>query len=67
MLYIRCGYATYTIELTVDRIEAGLGRSSLCLVYAYSLHRALLAPTSVVLDRHGWGCIMLAYAIDMRC
>ena len=42
MLYIRCGYATYTIELTADRTEAGLGRSSLRLVYAHSLYGALL-------------------------
>jgi len=67
MLYIRCGYATYTIELTADRTEAGLGGFSLRLVYIYDLRRALLAPTSVVLDRHSWGCIILAYTMDMRC
>ena len=47
-------------------MEAGLGRSSLRLVYAYSLRRALLAPTSVVLDRYSRGCIILVYAIDIR-
>ena len=52
MLYTRYRYTTYTIELTADRTEAGLGRSSLRLVYTYSLRRALLAPTSVVLDRY---------------
>jgi len=35
-----------------DRIEVGLGRSGLYLVYTHSLHRAFLAPTRVVLDRH---------------
>jgi hypothetical protein len=66
MLYIRYGYATYTIELTVDRIDAGLGGSSLRLAYIYSLRRTLLAPTRVILDRYCWGCIRLAYAIDIR-
>jgi len=66
MLYIRCRYATYTIELTVDSAEVGLGKSSLYLVYAHSLHRAFLAPTRVVLNSYSWGCIRLAYAIGMR-
>ena len=52
--------------MTVDSVEAGLGRSSLRLVYAHSLCGALLAPTRVILDYHGWDCIRLAYAMDMR-
>jgi len=52
MLYIRCGYATYTIELIADSAEAGLGEFSLRLVYAYSLRKAFLAPTCVVLDSY---------------
>jgi len=52
MLYIRYGYITYTIELIADRIEAGLGGSSLRLAYIYSLYGAFLAPTRVILDRH---------------
>ena len=66
MLCIRYRYATYTIELTADRAEAGLGGSSLYLVYAYFLRGAFLAYTHVVLDRYSWGCIRLAYAMDMR-
>jgi len=53
MLYRRYRYATYTIELTADRTEAGLGGSSLYLVYIHSLRQALLAPTRVILDRYG--------------
>jgi len=52
MLYIRYRYATYTIELMADRTEAGLGGSGLYLVYIYSLYKAFLAPTYVILDRH---------------
>jgi len=52
MLYIRCGYATYTIELTADRMEVGLGGFSLRLVYTHDLRRALLAPTGVILNRY---------------
>ena len=55
------------MELTADRAEVGLGGSSLRLVYAHSLYRAFLVPICVVLDRHGWDCIRLAYAINMRC
>jgi len=43
---------TYTMELIADRIEVGLGGSSLRLVYVYFLYRAFLAPTCVVLDRY---------------
>jgi hypothetical protein len=50
MLYIRYRYTTYTIELMVDSIEVGLGRSSLYLVYTHPLRRAFLAPTYVILD-----------------
>jgi hypothetical protein len=57
---------TYTMELMVDRTEAGLGGSSLCLVYVYSLYRTLLAPTYIILDYYSWGYIRLVYAIDMR-
>jgi len=52
MLYIRYRYTTYTIELTADSVEAGLGRSSLHLVYIYSLRGAFLAPTYIILDRY---------------
>ena len=52
MLYIRCGYATYTIELTADSAEVGLGRSSLRLAYTHSLYKAFLAPTCVILDSY---------------
>ena len=54
------------MELTVDRTEAGLGRSSLYLVYAHSSRRASLAYTCVILDRYSWGCIRLVYAMGMR-
>ncbi len=57
---------TYTIELTADKTEAGLGGSSVRLAYARSSRRALLAPTRVVLDRHSGCCMRLAYAMDMR-
>jgi len=66
MLYRRYKYATYTIELIADNTDAGLGGSSLCLVYTYSLHQALLAPTRVVLYCYSWGCFRLAYAINIR-
>jgi len=66
MLYIRYRYAIYTIELIADKAEAGLGGSSLCSAYVYSLRRAFLTHTRVVLDRHSWGCIRLAYAMGMR-
>ena len=33
-----------------DRVETGLGGSSLYLVYVYSLYRAFLAPTYIVLN-----------------
>ena len=66
MLYRRYRYTTYTIELIVESTDAGLGGSSLRLVYIYSLHQALLAPTRVILDYYSWGYIRLAYAIDMR-
>jgi len=66
MLYIRYRYVTYTIELMADRIEVGLGRSSLRLAYIYSLHRAFLALTCVVLDRYSWGYIRLVYAMGIR-
>ena len=49
-----------------DSTEAGLGRSSLRLVYIYSLRRAFLAPTYVVLDRHSQGCIRLVYALAIQ-
>jgi hypothetical protein len=49
---IRYRYATYTIELTADSMEAGLGGSSLRLVYIYPLRRAFLAPTCIILDRY---------------
>jgi hypothetical protein len=52
ILYIRYRYITYTIEIIVDRAEVGLGRSSLRLVYIYSLRRAFLAPTYLILDRY---------------
>ena len=54
------------MELIADKTEAGLGGSGLRLVYIYSLHRAFLAPTCVVLDRYSWGCIRLAYAMGIR-
>ena len=54
------------MELTADRAEARLGRSSLHLVYAYSLHRACLIPTRVILDRYSWGYIRLVYAMGIR-
>jgi hypothetical protein len=66
MLGIRYRYTTYTIELIADSVEAGLGGSSLYLVYIHSLYRAFLAPTCVILDRYSWGCIKLAYALDIR-
>jgi hypothetical protein len=43
------------MELTADSVEAGLGGSSLRLVYIHPLRRAFLAPTRIVLDRHSWG------------
>ena len=66
MLYRRYRYTTYTIELIVESTDAGLGRSSLRLAYIYSLRRALLVPTYVILDYYSWGYIRLAYAIDIR-
>jgi len=50
----------------VDSIEAGLGGSSLRLVYIYSLYRAFLVPTYIILDRYSWGYIRLAYTIGIR-
>ena len=41
---------TYTRELTADIMEAGLGRSSLRLVYIYSLYRVFLIPTYIILN-----------------
>jgi len=52
MLYIRCGYTTYIIELTADSAEAGLSRSSLRLAYTHSLRKAFLAPTYIILDSY---------------
>ena len=54
------------MELTADKVEAGLNRSSVRLVYVYFLRRALLAPTHIILDRYSWYYMRLAYAIDMR-
>ena len=54
------------MELTAESTDAGLGRSSLRLAYTHSLRRALLAPTRVILDHYSWGCIRLAYAMDIR-
>ena len=54
------------MELIADRIEVGLGGSSLRLVYVYFLYRAFLAPTCVVLDRYSQGYIRLVYAIGIR-
>ena len=50
MLYKRYKYITYIMELMVNRAEAGLGRSSLHLVYAYSLYRAFLVLIYVILN-----------------
>ena len=66
MLYIRYRYTTYTIELIADRTEAGLGGSSLRLVYIYSSRRASLVYTYIILDRYSWGYIRLVYAIGIR-
>jgi hypothetical protein len=66
MLYIRYRYTSYTIELIVDRMEVGLGGSSLYLVYTHSLYRAFLVPTRVIIDYYSWGCIRLVYAIGIR-
>jgi len=54
------------MELIADRMEVGLGRSSLYLVYIYFLHGAFLAPTYIVLDRYSWGYIRLVYAMGIR-
>ena len=66
MLYIRYRYATYTIELMVDRTEARLGGSSLRLVYIHSSLRVFLTYTRVILNRYSWGCIRLVYAMGIR-
>ena len=66
MLYRGYRYATYTMELTADKAEAGLGRSRLCLAYIRSLYRALLAPTCVILGYYSRDCIRLAYAMNIR-
>ena len=66
MLYIRYRYTTYTIELTVNRIEARLGGSSLRLVYIYSSRRASLVYTYVILDRYSQGYIRLVYTIGIQ-
>jgi len=49
----------------VNKVEAGLGRSSLHLVYIYSLYRAFLVFTYVILNYYSEGYIRLVYAIDI--
>ena len=50
--------------LTKESIEAALGGSSIRLVYAYTVYRAVY--TRVILNQNGWGYIQLAYTPDMR-
>ena len=49
---------------TQESIEAVLGGSSICLVYAYVVYKAIY--TCVVLDRNSRGYIQLVYALDMQ-
>ena len=41
-----------------------LGGSSIRLVYAYTVYKAIY--TYIILDRNSWGYIQLAYILDMR-
>ena len=54
---LRIGYiqAIYTMVFTKESIEAVLGRSSIYLVYAYIVYKAIY--TRVILDRNSWGYI----------
>ena len=50
MLYKKYKYIIYIIELIADKEEIGLGGFSLYLIYTYSLHKAFLIPTCIILD-----------------
>ena len=54
------------MELTADKAEAGLGGSSVYLVYTYFLYKALQVPTRVILNYHSQYYIRLAYTINIR-
>ena len=49
---------------TKESIEAALGGSSIYLVYAYVVYKAIY--TYIILDYNSWGYIGLVYALDIQ-